>query len=117
MMLLERSESEFTISQNDIRKWELITNAIKKNFILEPTIDDSFIASKSIEGVKTMPHLVILYLCFYFRVPIELMELHFDLTDKKMQEFISRLCIGIHKNDTNLLRKIQVCKSYVERKL
>ena len=115
-MLLERSQSEVNITQNDIQKWELITESIKKNFILEPTIDDSFIASKSIEGVKTMPHLVILYLCFYFRIPIELMELHFDLTDKKLQEFISRLCIGIHKNDTNLLRKIQVCKSYVEQK-
>lgn len=116
MMILERSKRE-EFTKDDVHKWELILVSVRKNFVLEPTIDDSFIASKSIEGVKTMPHLVIFFLCFYFNVPIEMMVIHFDLTDKKYNEFSNRLCIGLHKNDVKLLRKIDLCKNYVERKL
>lgn len=103
-------------SEDDIRLFELILLSVKKNFILEPTAEDSFVASKSIEGVKTMPHLVILFLVLHFKLPIALMYLNFDLTDKKYNEFFSRLCLGIHRNDVNLLRKIELCKSYVNRK-
>lgn len=115
MVLGRSNRKDFT--KREVHVWELILSSVKKNFVLEPTPEDSFVASKSIEGVKTMPHLVIFFLCYNFNVPIELMILHFDLTDKKFKEFSNRLCIGIHKNDVKLLRKIEICKSYIDRKL
>jgi hypothetical protein len=115
-MRLERSNTN-SFSNEEVLIWETILESIRQNFILVPTEEDSFIASKPIEGIKTMPHLVILFLLFKFNVPIDLMELHFDLSEKKLNEFKSRLCIGIHKNDTNLLRKIKICETFVAKRL
>lgn len=99
--------------QDEIETWNAIVNAIKYNFVLKPTIDDKFLAKKSIEGIKTLPHLVIMFLCKTHDVSDRLMIINMNLTEKKYNEFEKRLQSGIHKNEPNLLRKIRLCQRYL----
>ena len=99
--------------KKEIETWNTIVNAIKKNFVLKPTLDDKFLAKKSIEGIKTLPHLVIMFLCKTHDVSERLMILNMNLTEKKYNEFDKRLQSGIHKNEPNLLRKIRLCQRFL----
>ena len=117
---LYEDKNKFTPSLNlrdfgkeEIETWNAIVNAVKFNFVLKPTIDDKFLAKKSIEGIKTLPHLVIMFLCKTHDVSDRLMIINMNLTEKKYNEFEKRLQSGIHKNEPNLLRKIRLCQRYL----
>lgn len=106
------SRSGFT--DDELDTWNRIESSIKANFVLRATADDKFLAKKSIEGIKTLPHLVIMFLCKTHDVSDRLMILNMNLSEKKYNEFEKRLQSGVHKNEPNLLRKIRLCQRHLE---
>lgn len=87
--------------------------AVKSNFVLDDQPEDNFSADKPIEGIKTMPYLVILYLLKSYNIPVDLMFEHFNITDKSYRDFDKRLSRGLYRNNVKLLTKIKLCKNWL----
>jgi len=96
------------------RKFDAILMAIKKNFILEANPDDDFYSKKAMEGTKTLPYLVMLFLIREYDLPVDFMYSHFYMTDKRMAEIDERLSLALHRNDVKLITKIKLCKNWIK---
>jgi|TARA_Y100001937_G_C7134960_1_gene339473 hypothetical protein len=94
--------------------WLVLEQAIRKNFVLHPDKDKTWVASKIVEGVKTMPEMVMTFVALDMGYDKETILTNLGVSEKYLDDLMKRITVCVNTNEKKFIRKVRLVRNYLK---
>ena len=95
-------------------RWLYLEQAIRKNFVLNPEKHKTWVASKIVEGVKTLPEMVITFVAMDMGYSKETIITNLGVSEKYLDDLIKRITVCVNTNEKKFIRKVRLVRGYLK---
>jgi len=95
-------------------KWSYLEQAVKKNFVLQRAKDKIWVANKIVEGVKTLPEMVITFVALDMGFSKKKIITNLGVSEKYLEDLIKRIKVCVNTNEKKFIRKVSLVRNYLK---